>query len=126
MASALLWLVIAYDVGFALFHVLFWRLFAWPTSLMPSGQVNGAITQTLNVMLIYVFSAYSTALAMLPAGAERTVALWLGAGFWLLRTAAQPAIFGARGKVNTLLSVLFAVGAGIHLLTAAALSLASR
>ncbi|MFJ5368804.1 hypothetical protein ACIPIA_06245, partial [Bosea sp. CER48] len=50
------------DLGFALFHAAFWRLFGWPRRLAASGGLNMAITQTLNAMLGFVFLAYGTAL----------------------------------------------------------------
>jgi hypothetical protein len=58
-------LAAALDLGFAAFHAAFWRLFGWPGSLRHSGRVNAAITQTLNVMLAFVFAAYGGALAVL-------------------------------------------------------------
>ena len=61
----------ATDLGFALFHAMFWRLFNWPGRLPASGTVNSAITQTLNVVLIYAFCAYGAGL------------IWLGLDEWL-------------------------------------------
>ncbi|MGY4398698.1 hypothetical protein ACVWZA_003906 [Sphingomonas sp. UYAg733] len=118
MAQAMLSIAILYDVGFAVFHLLFWRLFVWPTKLEPSGRLNTAITQTLNVMLIYVFAAYAGTLFALPAGDERAIALFLGAGFWALRAAVQPLLFSTRGKTGAMMTGLFAIGAITHTLAA--------
>ena len=36
-----------FDIGFGLFHLAFWRLFGWPATLVGSGKINAAVTQTL-------------------------------------------------------------------------------
>lgn len=102
---------VAYNSGFALFHALFWRLFRWPASLHPSGDLNCAITQTLNIVLTYVFVAYALAAAFAPSA----VLLLAGAGFWALRAALQPTLFRLKLPATVGMTALFAVGAAIHL-----------
>lgn len=67
------WVVFAtaYNIGLGIFHLLFWRLFGWPDSLRPSGQVNMAITQTLNLMLSYGFFALAIGLIWATAWMDR-------------------------------------------------------
>ena len=106
-----------FDVGFALFHVLFWRVFRWPVSLRPSGAVNAAIAQTLNVMLGYCFAVYGgwliwAGIAALPPHPGLLLA---GAGFWLLRAALQPMLFRLRRAISFALTGIFALGAALHL-----------
>ena len=94
MPSLIMWAAILFDVGFAIFHVMFWYLFGWPARLNVSGGINTAITQTLNAMLI-VFGLYAAALLWHATASERAPAMLLlaGAGFWLVRAAAQPVLF---------------------------------
>ena len=110
------WGVVAYDCALAVFHILFWRLFGWPARLEPSGKVNAAITQTLNVMLTYVFVAYAATIAwQLRSGAEPpAVPLAIGAGFWLLRAALQPGLFRLRPSTNLGLTLLWLFGSALH------------
>lgn len=103
--------VAVYDVGFCIFHALFWRIFNWPGSLRPSGGVNVAITQTLNIVLGYVFLAYALAAMLAPFPA-----LFLaGAGFWAIRAVLQPILFRIERRKNWAMTMLFAAGSGIHL-----------
>lgn len=83
------------DIGFAIFHLLFWRLFVWPESLKAAGVVNRAVTQTLNWVLIYVFIAYGGSVLWFALGQGRVPPPLLasGAGFWLLRTSCSRCCF---------------------------------
>jgi hypothetical protein len=91
-----------YNLGFAVFHLMLGRLFAWPSSLVNSGNLNCAITQTLNVVLIYSFVVYGGALLWLSArGPSISTILAAGGGFWLLRAIVQPVLFGMPNKLAT-------------------------
>ena len=107
----------ALDLGFAAFHLMFWRLFQWPARLEASGKVNEAITQTLNLVLIYVFVAYGVALIWTAASLPPMLA-WAGAGFWLLRMALQPRLFPMRNGPSVAITVVFAATAAVHALAA--------
>jgi hypothetical protein len=105
------------DLGFALFHAAFWRLFGWPERLEPSGRLNTAITQTLNAMLGFVFLAYGAALIWQSGQADVHPLLPLaGAAFWGLRLALQLAWFDLKPWPSKLIAALFAVTAAAHLL----------
>ncbi|RQS56358.1 hypothetical protein DID96_37220 [Burkholderia sp. Bp8963] len=104
-----------YDLGFALFHLTFWRWFKWPQSLEKSGRLNQGITQTLNVMLSYVFVVYAASLVLAATQTRGPLAL-AGSGFWLLRAIAQPVLF-ARTRLSWILVAVFALGAGLHAIT---------
>lgn len=88
------WVVFAaaYNIGLGIFHLLFWRLFGWPDSLRPSGQVNMAITQTLNLMLSYGFFALAIGLIWATAmdGPALPGLAVAGCGFWVIRASLQP------------------------------------
>ncbi|KVL08008.1 hypothetical protein [Burkholderia sp. MSMB1826] len=104
-----------YDLGFALFHVTFWRWFNWPRSLEKSGRLNRGITQTLNVMLSYVFIVYAVSLFLAETRTRGPLAL-AGTGFWLLRAIAQPVLF-AGTRLSWVFVAVFVLGAGLHAVT---------
>jgi hypothetical protein len=107
----------AYDIGFAIFHLLFWRIFRWPKAILPSGVINGAITQTLNAMLIYCFVVYGGWLIWAASSeiGPHPLCLLAGCGFWLVRTTLQPVFFGMRHGLSVMLTVGFVVGIAVHL-----------
>lgn len=107
------------DLGFALFHAAFWRLFGWPEKLERSGSLNTAITQTLNVMLGFIFLAYGAALLWQSEQASAQPLLPLaGAGFWSLRLVLQFIWFDLRPWPSRLIAAIFALTALVHLLAA--------
>jgi len=107
----------AYDIGLGIFHLLFWRLFGWPGSLRSSGQVNAAITQTLNLMLSYSFFVFAAGLIVAATSDWQALPslAGAGAGFWTIRAFLQPLLFGGRHPVSRWLTLLFLVGAMLHL-----------
>lgn len=112
----------ATDLGFAGFHLMFWSLFRWPDRLDGSGSINAAITQTLNWVLIYIFTVYGAALIWLALNGSHVPPLlaWAGAGFWLVRLALQPLLFPMRNWQSIAITVAFGLTAGLHILAATA------
>tara|TARA_R100000365_G_scaffold3395_1_gene11058 strand:- start:2209 stop:2610 length:402 start_codon:yes stop_codon:yes gene_type:complete len=110
-----------YNIGFAVFHVCFWILFQWPKKLRPSGTINVAITQTLNVVLTYCFIVYGGALIWAGVTSAHVPAFILlaGAGFWLLRASLQPLLFPMRNLPSIAITVVFVAGGLIHSASAA-------
>ncbi len=80
-----------------------------------------AITQTLNVMLGFVFVAYGAALLWQAqdVGAPATLPL-AGGLFWLLRLALQFLWFDLRPAASRAITAAFALAAAVHLLAALA------
>jgi len=113
------------DLGFAVFHLMFWSLFSWPERLGASGKVNSAITQTLNWMLIYVFTVYGTLLIWLAPSelAGSSLLAGAGAGFWVLRFVLQPCLFPMRNWQSITITTVFAVNAILHAAAAVSASL---
>lgn len=106
-----------FDLAIALFHILFWRLFRWPESLAGSGRLNTAITQTLNIMLTYVFVVYG--ITVLMQGTQASPALLLpGAGFGVIRIFLQFYLFGVRGAASKIFTTAAAIGTLLHLVPA--------
>lgn len=107
------------DLGFAVFHLLFWKLLGWPQSLEASGKLNSAVTRTLNLVLIYVFVVYGVALIWLGENAPPGL-LIAGAGFWVLRAVLQPVMFEMKTRLSGALLGAFVVAAVFHGLAAVA------
>jgi len=107
------------DLGFALFHAAFWRLFGWPETLAPSGRLNAAITQTLNTVVGFVFLAYGATLIWQSGQPSVHPLLPLaGAAFWSLRLVLQFVWFDLRPWPSKLIAAIFALTAVVHLLAA--------
>ena len=104
-----------YDLGFAVFHLTFWRLFRWPRSLESSGVLNTAVTQTLNIVLTYVFIVAGAAFVV-GAVQDRspTVLAIAGAGFWALRAALQPILFDMDAHKSKPMTLIFVIGVVLH------------
>jgi hypothetical protein len=110
-----------YDLAVAVFHLMFWRLFGWKDRLPASGAVNAAVTQTLNIVLIYVFCAFGLGISWAVwSHYDATPLLVAGAGFWLLRAALQPLLFPLPRALNLRLTAVWLVGAAVHGIAAAA------
>ena len=108
----------AYDLAFAIFHLGFPLIFRWRQRLAKLDPVNRGIVHVLNLMLAYVFAASGTALLLRPdvvaADPLGRGLLFLGAGFWMLRAALQPVVFGLQHWASRVLMALFVAGALLH------------
>lgn len=105
-------------VGWALFHLLFPRIFKWRESLAQLDITNRNIYQVLNLCLTFYFvvAAYiSLAFGpeMLTSALGRKLIAIFGA-FWLLRLGLQFRFFKAVHPISLLLSLFFALTAGVY------------
>lgn len=107
-----------YNVALAVFHLAFWRLFAWRRELANLGAVNRGVMQVLNLMLIYFFLL---AAALQFGWPEELTAnplgrVWQGglAGFWLVRAALQPFFWPRIRYAWWMFTLWFLLGAGLH------------
>ncbi len=109
-----------FDIGFAIFHLMFWRLFGWAELLPRMGRVNGGILQILNLRLIFLFFAFGGAFVFLPGPATTTlfglVVLAVWAAFWFMRAGEQVWFFGLRDRLSLVLFGLFVLGGVLHLI----------
>ena len=116
MTSSLMILAAAYCFALAVFHLMFWRLFQWPASLVTSGSINVGVTQTLNLMLTLGVTMYGAALLWGAFHLDRTA--WTlpaaGALFLAVRTVVQPFQFSMRNAPSQVLTVIFIAGAIVH------------
>ena len=113
--TVLLWLCAVHSLGFALFHVAFWKLFDWPRSLRSTTLANRAIIQILNTRLIWVLLCVTAALALLPGeiiGTRLGRALLAAmALFWVGRTIEQFIFLRINDRRVHVLTALFLLGA---------------
>ena len=113
--NTLVYLCGLYSLGFAIFHIFFWKVFNWKSDLKKLSIVNRGIMQILNVCLMYffLFSAficffYADELIKTPLGKSSLIALSL---FWLLRSIQQFVFLKIYNRTVYLLTILFIIGA---------------
>ena len=109
-----------YNLGFAFFHLLFWRIFKWKEDLASLTHVNRSVMQILNLRLTYVFLVmtyvlfgFQSELIGTKLGQTLLIAFSI---FWFMRAVEQVIFFGLKHKVSNGIAVLFFIGGMIHLL----------
>jgi len=107
-----------FDLLFALFHVMFWRLFGWKERLRSLDSVNRSLMPVMNIALIILFAVIGLALCLYPADVLQTgLGRFLLGGmtaFWVIRAAVQQPYFGLRHPASIALQLVFVLGAGLH------------
>jgi hypothetical protein len=107
----LAWLAGAFNLGFALFHLAFWRLFDWHEDLASLRPVNRAIVPVMNLALTFLLAGAGIALWIEPTSTLLTAGMGL---FWCFRALLQPLYFGLRHPLSLLMFALFMAGAVLH------------
>jgi len=109
-----------YNLGFAIFHLLFWRLFRWKRDLSSLTFINRSVMQILNLCLTFVFllmayiSFFNTSeLIQTNLGKALLVGFSL---FWFLRMIEQIIFFGIRNLISIALTLVFLFGCVIYLI----------
>ena len=109
-----------YNLAFAIFHVLFWKIFKWNEDLKGNSVGNRSIIQILNIRLIYIFLLMSFIYFFYPDQLLETkigYVLLIGfAGFWIGRTVEQFIFLRIKSKMVRVLTIVFFVGIVLHLL----------
>lgn len=108
-----------YSVGFAVFHLLFWKLFNWQKNLRSLNPINRGVIQILNLRLIYIFFvvaylSFFHATELLTTALGKAI-LFAIALFWLLRGIEQIIFFGFKATASVALFFIFLLGAAIYL-----------
>ena len=111
--------------AWAVFHLLFPRIFNWAKALEPLDSLNRSIMQVLNLCLTFYFAVaaylslfYAKELLNTPLGHKL---LTVFAAFWLLRLALQQRFFRMVHPASLLLSAAFLLtmlAYGIPMITA--------
>jgi hypothetical protein len=109
-----------YHLGFAIFHLFFWRLFNWKKDLAYLSIINRAVMQILNLCLTFVFVVvayisifYSSDLISTSLG---RVIIGSISMFWLIRLGEQLFFFGLKKRPSIILIILFIIGFIIYLI----------
>lgn len=104
-----------HSLAFAAFHMMFWKLFDWKRELPKVGPATRAITQILNLRLIYSFLgigmlcfAFTRELHATPLGKALLVFMSL---FWVGRTIEQFVFLRINTPLVHVLTTLFVIGA---------------
>jgi hypothetical protein len=106
-----------HSFGFAAFHLAFWKLFDWKRDLQRVSFATRAVTQILNLRLIYVFLgigvlcfAFTRELHETPLG--RAVLVFMSL-FWVGRTIEQFVFLRINKALVHALTALFVLGAAL-------------
>jgi hypothetical protein len=107
-----------YNLAFAIFHILFWKIFKWDSELVKLGFLNRAIMQVLNLCLTFCFLLFSYLsffhiTELLTTGLGNAILAGI-AVFWLLRAIEQIVFFKVRYWGSILFFLVFIGGAAIY------------
>ena len=104
-----------HSFAFAGFHLAFWKLFDWKRELQKVGLPTRAVTQILNLRLIYLFAgigvlcfAFTRELHATALGRALLIFMSL---FWVGRTIEQFVFLRVNKPLVHVLTVLFVTGA---------------
>ncbi len=107
-----------FHLAFALFHLLFWKLFDWVQDLKKLSHINKSVMQILNLRLIFVFLifayiSYFNTLEMLNTKLGLTMIAAI-ALFWGFRSVEQVIYFGVKNFASNILLLMFLFGAFLY------------
>lgn len=121
MPATLLYVIIAaglFNLGMAVFHLAFWRVFRWNDDLPRLRPVNRAIVQVLNLCLTFLLAFFACVLLAFPSEVVMTALgrfLLLGlSAFWLVRAIYQPMFFGMKHPASVGFLAIFLAGSVLH------------
>lgn len=104
-----------YNIGFAIFHIGFWKIFHWDSELKKLSFANKGIMQILNVQMIYYWLFVAIASFAFPTELLTTkfgnFFLIGNSIFWLLRTIQQFIFLRANHIAIHILTFIFMIGA---------------
>ena len=107
-----------YTVFLILFHLLFWRIFKWPETLVSLSYINRSTIQVLNISITFVFFifAYLSFVhtdELLNTQLGRSL-LSLIACLWLFRAVQQVIFYKPKHKASLGLTFYFLLGAVLY------------
>lgn len=117
-ATTLAFLAGLFNIGFAVFHLGFARLFRWQRKLAVLDPLNRGLMHVINLALTAMFLVVGLALAAEPhQSASTALGRWLLGGmtaFWIARFLVQKPYFGLRHPMAIGLAIVFVAGAALH------------
>ena len=107
-----------YTVSLIVFHVLFWRIFKWPESLITLNYVNKATIQVLNVSITFIFFifayiSFAHTHELLNTQLGRAL-LVLISGLWFFRAVQQVVFYKLKHRASVGLTFYFLIGAFLY------------
>ena len=109
-----------YHIGFAIFHLFFWRLFHWKKDLASLAIINRSVMQILNLHITFVFIIvayismfYSSEMVSTNLGKVIIASISI---FWFIRFIDQIFFFGLKKRLSIILTIFFFVGCIIYLI----------
>ena len=110
-----------YTVVLIIFHLLFWRVFNWPETLMLLNDTNRATMQVLNISITFIFFifayisfSHTDELLQTQPGNSLLVliaCLWM---FMDIRAVQQVLFYKLKHKASVGLTLFFLIGAFLH------------
>ena len=108
-----------YNLAFAVYHCLFWKVFNWDADLIKLTFLNRAIMQVLNLCLTFCFLIFAyisffhtTELLSSDLGQSLLVGISI---FWLLRAIEQILFFKLKHWLSIVFTLIFVAGAVIYI-----------
>ncbi|MBC8184761.1 hypothetical protein H8E88_27015 [candidate division KSB1 bacterium] len=109
-----------YNLGFAVFHIFFWKIFRWKADIRSVIKINKGIMYVMNLCLIYVFLFFGYISIfhndMLLSSKLGTTILIFISVFWFLRAIEQIFFFDIRKSVSIILTIIFIIGGLVYLI----------
>lgn len=113
--ETLLFLCGVYNLGFLVFHLLFWKLFQWDKELKKLNFVNRGVMQILNIQVIFYFLFVAVLCFIFPFEIMSTTIgkcfLVANSLFWIIRTFQQFVFFKTNNLKINALTITFIIGA---------------
>jgi len=120
MKETLLFIGGLYNLAFAVFHIMFWKIFKWKRNLRRLLPMDRAIMQVLNIRLIYIFFVFAYIsifhqedLISTQLGKVFIIVISL---FWFIRAIEQIIFFGLKNLVSVVFTIISIIGAIFYLI----------
>lgn len=109
-----------HSLGFAVFHVFFWKIFRWKEDLKRVSLASRAILQIANLRLIYLFICMAAltfffSAELLHSSLGRWILIGIS-GFWWGRLIEQFVFLRVNSPMVHILSVFFFAGGVLYLI----------
>lgn len=118
--TTLLYLCGFYNIVLVVFHIGFWKIFNWKKTLVQGTKANAIATQIMNIQLIYLFFFMAILFFVFPnklLHSEIGNFMLLGyAGLWIILFIQQFIFLKMKGAFVTKLTLVFFIGAILHIL----------
>ncbi len=107
-----------FNLGFAIFHLFFGRIFRWKKDLASLHKVNWAIMHAMNLALMFIFAFFAYLLffhsaALLSSELGRAILAGVTL-FWLFRASIQLPLFGHNHSKSLVFAAFLVAGSALH------------